>query len=114
MNEGTTPIISPKAYILKLLLRNLPDKQEKSEFCEEYFNLLTHLMKQCSSSFKYYSSSPPPKSFKDHIPNRKFDLDDGNFSSLDLLSWCVYQLKFRPTYEDRYSSYTDKILGGYL
>jgi hypothetical protein len=45
MGEVSQVIVSPKVYILKILLRNLPDKHEKSEFCEEYFNLLTHLMK---------------------------------------------------------------------
>jgi hypothetical protein len=37
--------IPPKVYILRLLLKNLPDINQKSDFCEEFFNLITHLMK---------------------------------------------------------------------
>lgn len=44
--------VHPKVYILKILLLNLPEINEKSDFCEEFFNLITYLMKQCQSSFK--------------------------------------------------------------
>jgi len=41
-------------------------------------------------------------------------LEDGSFSATALLQWCVQQLIERPTFEDKYSLYTDKILAGYL
>ena len=44
--QGKLPI-SPKVYILKILLLNLPDTNEKTDYCEEFFNLITYLMKQC-------------------------------------------------------------------
>ncbi len=44
----------------------------------------------------------------------KIILEDSSFNAIALLEWCIYQLKQRPTYEDKYSTYTDKILAGYL
>jgi hypothetical protein len=38
-------MIAPKVYILKILLQNLPEISDKSDYCEEYFNLITYLMK---------------------------------------------------------------------
>jgi hypothetical protein len=39
--------VPPKVYILRILLQNLPNINEKSDYCEEFFNLITFLMKQC-------------------------------------------------------------------
>lgn len=46
-SEHTQPLPSPKVYILKILIKNLPDVNVKSDNCEEYFNLITYLIKIC-------------------------------------------------------------------
>jgi len=107
------PQVPPKVYILRLLLKNLPDVTEKSDHCEEYFNLITHLMKQCASNFKLEGTESSPK-IPINYTRKQFLIDDQTFSALSLLQWCIHQLNSRPTYEDRFSTYTDRILGGYL
>lgn len=37
--------VPPKVYILRILLKNLPEITDKSDYCEEFFNLITYLMK---------------------------------------------------------------------
>ena len=83
------PSVPPKVYILKLLLKNLPDTSDKSDHCEEYFNLITHLMKQCSANFKLEVNSDV--STKTPL-NRNFSADTDSFSASSLLKWCLYQL----------------------
>jgi hypothetical protein len=40
--EGPDLIIeSPKVHILRILLKNLPDVEVRSDYCEEFFNLIT-------------------------------------------------------------------------
>jgi len=80
---------SPRIYILRMLLRNLPEVDVKSDHCEEYFNLTTYLMKLCQNNFKAQEQG-------------KLILEDGSFSSHALLEWCIRSLRQRPTYEDRY------------
>ena len=118
---------SPRVYILKILLKNLPDVDVKSDNCEEFFNLITHLMKLCQASFKQSQATSSSiidehqsegiqmtETMSTNTLKQRFFLEDGSFSSFTLLQWCIYQLKMRPTYEDRYSQYTDKVLAGYL
>jgi len=50
LQEGITE--SPRVYILRILIRNLPEIEVKSDHCEEYFNLITFLMKLCQPQFK--------------------------------------------------------------
>ena len=70
-------------------------------------------MKQCSSHFKL--TPDQSKSDSVFIKRSKIILEENNeFSAIALLEWCIYQLKQRPTYEDKYSQTTDKILAGYL
>jgi len=72
MTASTPP---PRVYILRLLLKNLPDITDKSDHCEEYFNLITHLMKQSASSFKVESTENLLK-----LPfNRSFYSEDESF-----------------------------------
>jgi len=78
------PQVPPKVYILRLLLKNLPEVNEKSDHCEEYFNLITHLIKQCASNFKLEGAESSPK-----IPinktRKQFLIDEQTFSALSLL-----------------------------
>lgn len=99
--DGVTE--SPRVYVLRMLLRNLPEVDVKSDHCEEYFNLTTFLMKLCQTHFKNQQQE-----------HDKLFLEDGSFSSHALLDWCIRSLRQRPTYEDRYSQTTDKVLAGYL
>jgi hypothetical protein len=52
MAEKETITEAPKVYILRLLLKNLPDVEVCSDNCEEFFNLITYLMKLCQGNFK--------------------------------------------------------------
>jgi hypothetical protein len=83
---------SPRIYILRMLLRNLPEVDVKSDHCEEYFNLTSYLMKFCQSNFKAH-----------HVEHGHLFLEDGSFSSHALLDRCIRFLRQRPTFEDRYS-----------
>ncbi|CDW85633.1 ubiquitin carboxyl-terminal hydrolase family protein [Stylonychia lemnae] len=105
---------SPKIYILRILLNNMPEINQKSDSCEEYFNLLTQLISQCKHNF-IINPKNESNSYQDQNKlKQQIILDGKNFSSNALLEWCINQLKIRPTYEDKYSNYTDKILAGYL
>lgn len=110
--EGSEEIEAPKIYILRMLLKNLPDKNQQSELCEEYFNLVTALIRECPQQFKINKEDVQKRS--DSLSKEAIILGDGSFSAVSLLFWCIQQLNERPTYEDRYSQVTDKILAGYL
>jgi hypothetical protein len=45
------PYEDPRVFFLKVLLKNLPSTNQKSEKCEEMFSLLTTLIKMTSELF---------------------------------------------------------------
>lgn len=47
----TAPYEDPKVYFMKVLLKNLPATNSKSEKCEELFNLLITLIKSSPTLF---------------------------------------------------------------
>lgn len=105
--EDLAPYEDPRVYLLKVLLKNLPTTTNKTEKCEELFNLLTTLIKMSASLFTYsdpYSSQ-----------NENEEIDASNiFSSNSVLTSCINEIENRPTLEERHSDFEDKVLGGYL
>ena len=43
--------LSPKVHILKILLKNLPGANSKLVYCEEFFNLITNIIRACADNF---------------------------------------------------------------
>ena len=86
----------PKLYLLNILLRNLPDNNTKSDRCEEYFNLLTNLIRICSSYFYYYD--PYERLWRggkgDEEAKQARD-DEGFFCANKLLDVCVSNIRSR-------------------
>jgi len=97
----------PKVYFLKVLLKNLPSTNSKSDKCEEMFNLLKTLIKMNSSLFSWSDPyDPQPESE---------EIDAKNiFSSNSVFETCINEIENRPTLEKHHSDYEDKVMGGYL
>ena len=101
------PYEDPKVYFLKILLKNLPTGNYKSEKWEELFNLLTTLIKMIPTLFTW--SDPYA------AQNEGEDIDAANiFSANSILNNCINEINSRPTLEERHSDYEDKVLGGYM
>ena len=99
--------------MLRILLNNLPREQNKSESCEEFFNILTSLTRASAGNFACSDASLSAFGKLFMVPESE-SCALPTYSANALLAECVHQLKGRPTYEDKYSQYTDKILAGYL
>lgn len=101
------PYEDPKVYFLKILLKNLPTGNYKSEKWEELFNLLTTLIKMTPALFTWIDPYA--------VQNEGEDIDAANiFSANSILNSCINEINNRPTLEERHSDYEDKVLGGYL
>lgn len=50
-DPDVAPYEDPRVYFLKVLLKNLPSTNQKSDKCEEMFSLLTTLIKMTSDLF---------------------------------------------------------------
>ena len=106
-NTISAPYEDPKVYFLKVLFKNLPSTNSKSEKCEEMFNLLTTLVKMTSSLFIFTDPYGPQ-------PENE-DIDSANiFSSNSVFETCINEIEKRPTLEERHSDYEDRVLGGFL
>ena len=91
----------------------MPQEQNKSESCEEFFNILTSLTRASAGNFAC-SDAGLSTLGRLFMVSETEGCSLPTYSATALLAECVHQLKGRPIYEDKYSQYTDKILAGYL
>ena len=83
--------------LTEVLLHNLPAQEEKSTHCEDYFLLLTKLIK---------------------LSKHRFTLDEseanGVFNANELLQKCITLVDTRETLEEHNNTYEDVVLAGHL
>lgn len=74
MDDEVTPASyeDPKFYFLKVLLKNLPSTNSKSEKCDEMFNLLNTLIKMTSALFSVTNPYDPQPESEEIEPKNIF------------------------------------------
>ena len=103
---------SPKIFILKILLKNLPGSTTQSAYCEEFFNLIASIIRTCADNFVIdqddYNNAMSLQSLEKNqkiIDMRRVCINDEQFSASYLLQVLIEQIMKRPTLETRASGY---------
>lgn len=102
--------LSPKLFILKILLKNLPGSTTQSSHCEEFFNLIASIIRTCADNFvidendfdKTMSMQSLEKS-QQIIDMNRVSIGDEQFSASYLLQVLIEQIMKRPILENRTS-----------